>query len=62
MWTTKEREQICVNTIKGRKSFSKVFCHLYGKLEENEYEKKVLDESLLVSMCVLYEILPPCAH
>ena len=32
MWTTKEIEQICMNTIKGRKSFSKVLNHTYGKL------------------------------
>ena len=37
MWTTKEREQICVNARKGRQSFSKVIYETYGKLEENVY-------------------------
>ena len=31
MWTIKEREQICVNEIKGRKSFNKVLCILVWK-------------------------------
>ena len=40
MKTTKEREQICVNAMKGRKSFGKVLYDTYGKLEENVCIKK----------------------
>ena len=52
MWTTKEREQICVNAIKAKKSFDKILCYTYGKLKKNEYVNKNGKNSLDKSSCV----------
>ena len=48
-----------MNAIKGRKYFSKVLCHIYGKLEEiyiyikmNNMGKKSFDERTRVCVCV----------